>query len=591
MWLASLLEAALTYRQKGYSVIPLKPGSKLPLIKWQDYADRLPTEDEIREWWKRVPRANIGVVTGKVSNLVAVDVDVDRGGSAEQIFELAPTGMISRTGSGGYHLLYKYTDDVPKNRVGKTGVDIRSNGGYIVVPPSLHDSGNLYKWVKAESTNKMSSQLVSYLSLPPVQDSNAPAGDGPRWLTDALMGVDDGNRNDTCAKLVGYYAGKGIPKDVTLAMMMNWDGNNRPPLGEYRVRLTVDSVYRTSYRYSPPVTPQQQQQQAQAGAFDVVDMNTYMSVYGGGAVKWIIPDWLPEDTIAFIASPPGTYKTWILLDLAVSIASGTPFLTQYDVVNPGPVILIQQEDHHGGIAERIGQVVNSKFNLIVPTPDDVFYVKTPPPMPLYFHTERKLKFNNKEIMDNLEKVVARIRPRLVIIDPLYSAAETDDYMAKSASEMFRLKEMRDKYHCTFIIAHHKKKRTEGNDREGLWGSQFLNAFLETGWQVRSIGDTSVSVRRHFKVKKESNELVLNFDINTERYPYRYKITSQESAGESDVDILKVLEDGEAMDAEELAQILGMGKTAVKKRLKFLEKDKMVVKIGSKYKALLQMTEF
>lgn len=582
----SLLDAALAYQKQGYSVVPLQPGSKLPMIRWQDFSTRRATEEEICEWWKKEPRANIGIVTGRISNLIAVDVDTDRGGNAERIFELAPTELISQTGGGGYHILYKYDDTVSKNKVGKNGIDVRSNGGYIVAPPSLHASGDQYRWIKRGVPHKVTSQLVSYLSLSIVPDQKLTESP-EKWLADALLGVGHGGRNDTCARLAGYYASKGIPKDVAIIMLENWDNNNEPPLGKEEVERTVISAYKTAYRNNPPPNPRSSNEE-----FGIINMTDYMIEYGENAVNWIIPDWLPEETIAFIASPPGTYKTWMLLDLAASVAGGTPFLGQYEVSNKGPVLMIQQEDHHGGLAERLGVIMNGKYHLLQAFDGPNFIVTTPPNIPLYFHPDRKLKFKDKIIMDKLEEVVEKIRPRLVIIDPLYSAAESDDFMAKSASDMFRLKEMRDKYHCSFVIAHHKKKNAEANSREGLWGSQFLNAFLETGWQIRSTGETSISVRRHFKVKKEFSELTINFNINTEKFPYKYEITTKETAGEVEMDIIELLQEMGEATIDELVSMIGAPKTTVSKRVKLLIKDKMVVEVpGKKFKLLESITQF
>lgn len=581
----NLLDAALAYHEQGYSVIPLQPGGKKPLTRWEEYSRRRASIEEIKEWWRSTPNANIGLVMGEISGVIAVDIDTDRGGNAERVYEIAPTDLISRTGGGGYHLIYRYSNEIDRNKVGKNGVDVRSNGGYIVAPPSLHNSGKYYGWMKSGKAGQITKSLVSYLKLPQLSQNSD--DDSPKWLADALLGVPDGNRNDTCAKLVGYYAGKGIPKDVTLIMMLNWDNGNTPPLGVDRVQMTVDSVYKTSYRHNP--LPESVKA---ASTFNVMTMGGFMREFGAQAVSWIIPDWLPQGTIAFAVSPPGTYKTWMLLDLAISVASGTPFLNKYEVENKGPVLMIQQEDHHGGLAERLGVIMNARYNMLYPLTEKDFCINPPPNLPIYFHTDRLLKFNDKGIMSALEEQIEQIRPKVVIIDPLYSAAETDDYMAKSAREMFKLKELRDKYGCSFIIAHHKKKKADGNEREGLWGSQFLNAFLETGWQIRRTGDFTISVLRHFKVKKESTELSINFDIDTEKYPFKYQMSIYDTGSEEDVDVLDYLEGNGPKSILELSEELNVPKQAISKMITALTKDRLVIKTpDKKFRATSTETEF
>lgn len=581
----NLLDAALAYHEQGYSVIPLQPGDKKPLTRWEEFSRRRASIEEIREWWRKTPNANVGLIMGQISNTIAVDIDTDRGGNAERVYEIAPTNLISRTGGGGYHLIYNYNNEIDRNKVGKNGVDIRSNGGYIVAPPSIHNNGKQYEWFKHGKAGTVTRQLIAYLKLPQLAPETE--GENPKWLTNALLGVSDGSRNDTCAKLVGYYAGKGIPKDVTLMMLLNWDNLNQPPLGADRIQLTVESVYKTSYKYSPlPETTRA------ASTFNVMTMNGFMREFGAQAVSWIVPEWLPQGTIAFAVSPPGTYKTWMLLDLAISVASGTPFLNKYPIESQGPVLMIQQEDHHGGLAERLGVIMNARYNILPPIIDPGFTLNPPPDLPIYFHTDRSLKFNNKGMMDALEEQIERIRPKVVIIDPLYSAAETDDYMAKSAGEMFRLKELRDKYGCSFIIAHHKKKKADGNEREGLWGSQFLNAFLETGWQIRRTGDSTISVLRHFKVRKESTELTVNFDIDTEKYPYKYQMSIYDTDNEEEVDIEQYLAENGPKSIVELADELNIAKQTVSKIVTALSRDKLLVKTpDKKFKAVSAEDEF
>jgi RecA-family ATPase len=300
-----------------------------------------------------------------------------------------------------------------------------------------------------------------------------------------LSGVGEGSRNDACARLAGYYAGKGIPLDVALALLDSWNNQNKPPLSTTELETTTRSVYRTAYKSSSNSTNTNTNtntnmnntvEQTKQEAFKVVDVNTYMTKHGTGSVSWVINDWLPDETIAFLVSPPGSFKTWMLLDLAVSVAGGTPFLNQFEVNSTGPVLIVQQEDFHGELAERLAVIINNRYNLISQKGDD-WQIKMPPNLPIYLHPERRLRFDNPEVMKAFMATVGELRPKLVIIDPLYSTGTMDDYMTKIAELMFPLKRLRDEYCCSFILAHHTKKSAEGNGREGLWGSQFLNAFL------------------------------------------------------------------------------------------------------------------
>lgn len=563
----NMLDAALLYLQKGWSIVPCI--GKKPAIAWGEFTTRPPTEAEVRAWWKRWPTANIALITGKVSGVVAVDVDAYKGGKPEPIFEGNPTQLISRTGGGGFHLVYGYPGQHVPNRVIKDlAVDVRGDGGYIILPPSSHASGRQYEWVRSGEAGAAPEWLTSdrRAEVPGQTGGALPE----RWLAEALAGGEEGGRNDTCARIAGYFAGKGIPPDVAIAVLQSWNAKNSPPLAQSEIQTTVESTYKTAYRRAPPKEEQKKKE------FNVVSFSQYMSKYGDATVKWMVEDWMPVDTVAFVVSPPGSYKTWTVLDLAVSVATGRPFLGSFPVLEQGPVLLIQQEDYHGQVAERLGIVVASKFGLDWewdPKSED-FYTPGAPEIPIWVHPDRMLRFDDPAIMAALEEKVAKHLPRLCIIDPLYSAGNTDDYMAKTVEQMFALKRMRDKYGTSFFIVHHTKKSREGVDtREQLWGSQFLNAFLETGWQLRPYSEepNSITLERHFKVKAKPMPLKMSFDISTE-HPFKYKVAHEEfdmSKVDDNLNLMAVIEKHGPLNATDLGEKLRVHRSTVTRKGKQL----------------------
>lgn len=136
---SNMLPGALSYAGAGWPVIPLEPGGKRPLLKnWPNQASTDPRR--ISEWWSRWPHANIGILTGPQSGLLAVDVDDVPGLEALQKENgPLPATRTHATGSGGIHYLFRYPANVEiRNSAGKLarGLDVRGAGGFIVVPPS-----------------------------------------------------------------------------------------------------------------------------------------------------------------------------------------------------------------------------------------------------------------------------------------------------------------------------------------------------------------------------------------------------------------------------------------------------------------------
>src|SRR3989344_5634418 len=136
-----ILSEALHYVELGFSVIPVSQDKK-PLINWQIYQKEQATKEHVKQWFTQFPNANVGIVTGAISGVVVVDVEA--GGKTENL----PPTVISQTGGGGWHFFYKHPERIVKNAVRileKT--DIRGDGGFVVMPPSLHKSGKRYEWL------------------------------------------------------------------------------------------------------------------------------------------------------------------------------------------------------------------------------------------------------------------------------------------------------------------------------------------------------------------------------------------------------------------------------------------------------------
>ena len=147
--MAEMLEAALHYLYRyRIPVIPIEPRGKKPLVSWNKYQKDMPTDKLVRNWWSKWPDANIGIVTGEVSNRSVIDVDSEEGGRV--LVRYIPEGWVTpmvMTPRGGIHYYCRYAKGVGNNAGGIRGVDFRGDGGYVVAPPSIGTNGKPYEWV------------------------------------------------------------------------------------------------------------------------------------------------------------------------------------------------------------------------------------------------------------------------------------------------------------------------------------------------------------------------------------------------------------------------------------------------------------
>lgn len=247
-----LLDAALRYAALGWSVFPLGTRSKIPKKGSHGLLDATSDAETVRAWWSETPTANIGLNVGR-SGLVCVDVDPRHDGDAtwselvSELGEEVSRTVASATGGGGSHFLYRRNGKHVRSVDGALGpgVDTKSEGGYIVLPPSVHpDTGRAYAWVPGaspfdtdpaplpkslevlcpEAVDPKKAETESVASVP----DRPKATTGTRiaredadayWLRRALERAGPGTRNKTGFWLACQLRDAGLDKDTaTMAM-------------------------------------------------------------------------------------------------------------------------------------------------------------------------------------------------------------------------------------------------------------------------------------------------------------------------------------------------------------------------------------
>jgi len=227
-----LKQSALKYSKKGFKVMPLN--GKLPLTK-NGSKDATTDTAQIEAWWTTHPNANIGVATG--DGLIVVDFD-NLTGEAAELYASLPASWVSKTGRG-YHIWLSTDMEISNSasRLAK-GVDIRGEGGYIVVPPSIHPDGGHYTWH--------------------VYDADEP-DEAPAWLTEKLLAnkrvshpalttqdpIASGGRNEALAAIAGSMRHKGLSQAAIEAALLE-ENQLRcdPPLSDEEVMRVAKSVSR-----------------------------------------------------------------------------------------------------------------------------------------------------------------------------------------------------------------------------------------------------------------------------------------------------------------------------------------------------------
>jgi len=234
-----MLEAALLYIAQGFKVFPVKPDKK-PLTK-HGLKDATQTKQGCREYWGKHPDAGIGLLT---DGLVVLDFDVKNGGAESKKAIEAKYGILTRTrthrtGGGGLHYIYRNPNghDI-RSKVaigGYSGVDLRANGGYIVAPPSLHESGKHYEVIDDTEVVPAPSWVLELTvkKSPPTQ------------ATLEGMPIAEGERNTTLTSLAGVMRRKGMGEaSIIAALLAENAARCQPPLPENEVINIAKSIIR-----------------------------------------------------------------------------------------------------------------------------------------------------------------------------------------------------------------------------------------------------------------------------------------------------------------------------------------------------------
>lgn len=166
------LDAALAYAKRGWAVFPCKTG-KAPLTA-HGHHDASTDPDQIKSWWTEHPTASIGCPAGAGMGAWVLDIDLPDGPNSLAALGAKhgslPTTLEQKTGGGGRHLFFRWQEGRPvRNNAGKldTGLDVRGEGGYVILPPSNHPSGKTYAWV----------------------NEDVPIAEAPEWLMDLVSPV------------------------------------------------------------------------------------------------------------------------------------------------------------------------------------------------------------------------------------------------------------------------------------------------------------------------------------------------------------------------------------------------------------------
>lgn len=403
--------ALVLARQVGWKVFPLRPSDKRPL-SLHGFHDATLDPKQIEAWWRAEPNAGIGVATGSPSGVVVLDVD-PRNGGRESVHAIVaqygalPDTVVCQTGGGGQHYYFRLPpDEVAPSSKPFAGIDLKADGGYVVVPPSFHPSGVVYRWEGKFHPDRLAPCPEWLLAI--LRSGQQ------RLAKEAIPGRDDtengwgyrlGARNSSLASLAGTMRRRGFGVEaIQAALLVENTARCIPPLSDSEVSAIAASVA----RYEPEATAVPPTSPPSRTHHRFLDLHSAL-LAPPPEVNWFLDGWLAHGDISLIAGVPGSGKSWFVLDLAIGAALGRSVWDHFPQEGFQRVLLVDEENPLDEVKRRLW-LVSRAYGI---SPDEIKHLVENILVTL---PRQGFSFRSQASVQWLYETIRAHRPTLIIFD-------------------------------------------------------------------------------------------------------------------------------------------------------------------------------
>lgn len=229
--------------------------------------------------------------------------------------------------------------------------------------------------------------------------------------------------------------------------------------------------------------------------------------------QWLIEDWWTMGSHGIIAGLPKSYKSLITTDMALSIATGTPFMNMFEVneKGSGPTLIVQVENSPALLKDRVVKMAHNKGLLKGAShiDDGTLQVTFPANVPMFFYNDFAFDMTDESCREAIETIIEKEGIKLVVFDPLYlMMGAVDENSAHEIRPILSwLLQLRNYYNVAVMVVHHwgkgssdKKGRKQGGVK--LLGSTTIYGWLESALYLEANpntdGSSTVVVEREFR---------------------------------------------------------------------------------------------
>ncbi len=485
---------------------------------------------KLKDWWRQYPQANIAIATGKVSNIVVLDVDPRHGGFDSLAKYSLPQTMKARTGGGGEHYFFRPGEREIRNSAGKlgAGLDIRGDSGYVVAPPSNHLQG-VYEWENWDQIAEMP-EFFRVFSAFRGENSEKELSTNhtkntkhqPNYDTSAFFPA--GTRNNELASLAGTMRRRGFGESaIRQALLIENQERCQPPLAAAEVKEIAGSISRYKSGKNcrgeacprPPVEPKGQEGQARVlplqGDLKVWNLNEFLS--RSFETKENMCFEAGRGDLVMLAARTNGGKSTLLRNCLLSLATGRKFAPFVPEQRPRRVMLLDFEADEAEL-QRDLLVMTRDFSL----PERELLAENFRLIPKGFVRGEMFQLNRH--FNLAHSIIKEHLSEVIVIDNISSAFTLNDennnaeVTGKVVKPLFKLAQTSG---AAVVFAHHIGKMSEISRDEVYLGrgASALACLAKTVFNLHGRVDTGETVDICCVKRKNGHNYKRSFHLDPE----------------------------------------------------------------------------
>ncbi len=455
-----------------WSLIPLKAKNKVSRFPWKRHTREPASDWQLGEWWTQYPDSNIAAITGRISNLIVIDIDDESAFDLlekQGIYLKGITTAVAKT-HRGHQYFFKYHPDVRQKNF-EFG-EVRTDNHYVTIPPSIHPKGTEYSWEHSPFDVDIADIPESLIEFTNNSETTN------LTVRDDLV-IPLGQRNNRMTNMAGTMRRQGAEYEEMLAALtvMNKRCATQLPTKEIAGIAKSISGYPTENANGTPSIIEPDRSWECLTTKDIYSKRP--------PVEFILEGIFVEPSLNMIYGRPGDLKTMLGIYISASIANGSGCFPPYPghsgktlQTQQAPVIWLDADMGKRRVLDRFA-AIGSGINLSNDAPISIYSMPTPWP-----------DFNNFKHAELLCTYIEERRAKFVVIDNLTNVkGDVDENSAGMAKVLSNLRWVMEKTESIIVLIHHPNKSDKSRPGDKLRGHSSIEAALDLALCVTRAADS------------------------------------------------------------------------------------------------------